>query len=319
MRLVHSALFLPVALAAACGGETDPESKLASIRILATQADKPYAKPGDVVHLELLAYDARPKPTPLMRVGWVKAPCVNPADGDYFACYPAFASQFPRGTDITSMLEAGTTFSAEVPSDVLDGRPSMGGEPPNGTIIVFSMACAGHVEFLGTSATSPEGLPFGCFDAAHRNVGPSGFVFAFTRIFVFANRTNANPVIDQLTFAGHPVDASAGITMDHCANANKCPTMPLDTSVPSSSQEIDPSTQGPSKEPLREEIWVNYFLTSGSVQDDVRLLYDPVSGAVPGSADALTAPTAPGDGVLFAVVHDNRGGVAWTRVPLHFR
>jgi hypothetical protein len=311
---------LPVALAAAaCGGATDPESKLASVRILATQADKPYAKPGDVVHLELLAYDARPDPTPPMHVSWVKKACVNPAGDDYFACYPAFANQFPRGTDITSMLAAGTTISGQVPSDVLDGRPSIGGQPPSATVILFSMACAGHVEFLGESATSPEAVPFGCFDATHRDVGPSGFVFAFTRIFVFADRTNANPVIDHLTFAGMPVDPSAGITMDHCADAKKCPTMPLDTSVPSSSQEIDPSTLGSNDKPLREEIWVNYFLTTGSVQDDVLLLYDPVTGAVPGSADALTAPTTPGDGVLFAVIHDNRGGVAWTRVPLHFR
>jgi hypothetical protein len=252
-------------------------------------------------------------------VSWIKAPCVNPTNGDYFACYPAFESQFPRGTDLTPMLEAGTTFSGQVPLDALDGRPSMGGQPPYATVIVFSMACAGHVEFLGASATSPEALPFGCLDAAHRDVGPSGFVFAFTRIFVFADRTNANPVIDHLTFAGQPVDPSAGITMDHCADANKCPTMPLDTSVPSSSQELDPSTKGANDKPLREEIWVNYFLTTGSVQNDVRLLYDPVTGAVPDSADALTAPTAPGDGVLFAVVHDNRGGVAWTQAPLNFR
>src|SRR5262249_5133446 len=125
-------------------------------------------------------------------------------------------SQFSRGTDLTSVLHAGTSFSLEVPPGALDGR-AVGSAPAYGTLIVFDMACAGHVEYLGESlAGGPQAIPFGCFDAGHHQLGPDDFVFAFSRIFVFADRKNANPVIDHLTFDGTPVDPSAGITMDHC-------------------------------------------------------------------------------------------------------
>jgi hypothetical protein len=319
--MILRALFVAGAAAGAlgCGNGVDPSSKLTGVRILATRADEPYARPGDVVNLAVLAYDARPSPTPPMRVAWVPTPCVNPPDDAYFACYPALAGQFPRGTDVTHLLKTGTTFSLTIPLNALAGRPSVGGQPPYGTLIVFSVACAGHLEYVGASRESPEALPFACLVDARRDVGPDGFVFAYSRIFVFEHRANENPVIDRLELAGQPVDPSAGITMDRCADGAHCPMTPLDVVVPSSSQEPDPSAVGPNGEPLREEIWVDYYASLGGVRDDVRLLYDPGAGAVPNPADALTAPAAPGDGVLFAVIHDNRGGVAWTRIPLHVR
>jgi hypothetical protein len=317
-------LVAPIVLAAAsgCGNNFDPQSKVESVRILATRADKPYAKPGDTVSLEVLAYDGRPNPTSPMSVAWLPTFCTNPPRDAYYACYPAFASQFQRGVDLTPVLDTGPTFSLQVPTDALDGRQAAAGSPPYGTLIVFNMACAGHVEYLGESPTaSPEAIPFGCFDAGHHRLGPDDFVFAFSRLFVFADRTNANPVIDHLTFDGAPVDPSAGITTDHCTatDVTKCPTKPLDTSVPASSQEPDPSALDAQGKIDGEEIWVDYYVTAGSVKDDIRLLYDPVHGQVSSTADAFTAPQAPVEGVIFAVVHDNRGGVGWLEVPLHVR
>jgi hypothetical protein len=256
-----------------------------------------------------------------MRVAWVPTVCTNPPGDAYYACYPAFLSQFGRGVDLTPVLAAGTTFSFVVPPDALDGRPATAGAPANATLVAFAMSCAGHVEYLGEGpASSPEAVPFGCFDAQHQQLGPDAFVFAFARVFVFADRTNEDPTIDHLVFDGAPVDPGTGITMDHCAvpEAAKCPTKSLDTAVPSSSQEPDPSAVDPQGMIEGEEIWVDYYLTAGSVKNDLRLLYDPVKGQVPSSADALTAPQAPAEGVLFAVVHDNRGGVSWAQVPLHF-
>jgi hypothetical protein len=31
------------------------------------------------------------------------------------------------------------------------------------------------------------------------------------------------------------------------------------------------------------------------------------------------APKDPGDGEMFVVVHDNRGGAAWKKFPIHVR
>jgi hypothetical protein len=257
-----------------------------------------------------------------MNVAWIPTLCENPPGDAYFACYPAFEAELPRGTDLTPLLASGTTFPVAVPADALDGRPAVGGQPPYGTLSVFATACAGHVEYLGARDTaSPEAIPFGCFDAQHQEVGPDAFVFSFSRLFVFADRQNDDPVIDHLVFDGAPVDPDAGITMDHCTaqSASKCPSKSLDTSVPSSGQEPDPSAVDAQGKVEGEEIWVSYYLTAGSVKDDLRLLYDPVTGAVQSSADALTAPQAPSEGVLFAVAHDNRGGVSFVQVPLHFQ
>ena len=47
----------------ACGpADFDPATKVQTVRILASRArdDKSYAKPGDKVTLEVLAYDGRP-------------------------------------------------------------------------------------------------------------------------------------------------------------------------------------------------------------------------------------------------------------------
>ncbi|APR78595.1 Hypothetical protein A7982_03942 [Minicystis rosea] len=316
-------ILAPIALVAAsgCGNDFDPQSQVESVRILATRADKPYAKPGDTVSFDILAYDGRRSPASPMSVVWVKAVCANPPGDSYYACYPAFANQFQRGVDLTPVLHEGTTFSLEVPADALEGHPATAGTPAYGTLIVFSMACAGHVEYLGQSATSPQAIPFGCFDAGHAKLGPDDFVFAFSRLFVFDERVNANPVIEQLTFDGAPVDPSLGITMDHCAttDARKCPEKPVDISVPASSQELDPGAIDPQGKTNKEQIWVDYYVTTGSVKDDLRLLYDPATGRVSSSANALTAPEAPAEGVLFAVVHDNRGGINWLQVPLHIQ
>jgi hypothetical protein len=220
------------------------------------------------------------------------------------------------------VLETGKTFLLKVPDSALDGRAATATAPAYGTSIVFSMACAGHIEYLGQSpAASPEAIPFGCFDTAHRRLGSDDFVFAFSRIFVFEDRSNANPVIDHLTFDGAPVDLGAGITVDHCAatDVKSCPVTSLDILVPSSSQEPDPSARGLDGVIDKEELWVSYYLTAGSVKRDLQMLYDPVKGRPESTVDDFTAPLAPTEGALFAVVHDNRGGVAWVRVPLHVR
>ena len=87
--------------------------------------------------------------------------------------------------------------------------------------------------------------------------------------------------------------------------------------VPSSSQELDPADLDANGAPLHEEIWADYYVTAGTV-DNTELLYDATAGKnSPSSAAKLSAPTTAGDYDLWAVVRDNRGGVAWTEVGLH--
>ncbi|UQA58537.1 hypothetical protein [Polyangium aurulentum] len=302
--------------------EFEPENVVASVRILATRADKPYAAPGDTVNLDVLAFDGRKEKAQPMRVFWIPAVCTDPPEGAPHECYAVFADAFPRGQDLTPLLKEGTTFSFEVPEDVLGppGPPGAGGAPFYKTLFVFNMACAGHVEYVGARGKGPQAVPFGCFDAEHEELGPEHSVFAFSRLFVLPMLPNSNPSIDRLTFDGAPVDPNEGITMDHCTSSEieQCPAKPVDISVPEASQEPDPTYFTADGRMGKERILVDYYVTGGQVSY-TRLLYDPESGKVENTAADLRAPLAAGEEMLFAVVRDNRGGIDWLEIPLHIQ
>jgi hypothetical protein len=320
-----SLLALASVALAGCGNPFDPANLVESVRLLAVSADKPYAAPGDTVKMTALAFDGRPPVTPPlapMTVYWVPIVCTDPPGDAYFACYPAFAQAgLKQGVDLTSKLTAGTQFSFQMSPDAITrhARPASGA--PYGVVFVFAIACAGHVQYLGVNEdTLPPAPPLGCFDDTGAELGADGSVFAYAQVFSFEDRKNQNPVISNLTFNGTPVDPTAGITVAHCpSSSRKCPTTPLDTVVPSSSWEPDPAETATLGKPTDEEIWVDYFLTTGSV-DSSALLYaaDPTV-KLPSSAVKLTPPTSvpTTPQFLWAVVHDNRGGVSWLQVPLN--
>lgn len=314
---------LAASLSVACGSDFDPSSQVGSVRILATRADKPYARPGDTVVLELLAADGRRQPGRPMALSWLPAPCINPPGGSYYDCYPGFAALYKPGVDLSASLVGGSTASYDIPSAVIDESSALQTGVPFANVFAFSMACAGHVQYVGQRTSRPQAVPFGCFDDAGSELGADDFVFGFARVFVFTERTNANPVIDGLLFAGAPVDIAAGITIDHCPEVNDtdsdCPTMPLDVVVPASSQEPDPSFVDASGNVRSEGIWVNYYLTDGAVENDLQFLYDATTGRVPDTENALSGPEFPGDQTLWAVVRDSRGGVTWTSTAIHGR
>jgi hypothetical protein len=318
----RESMALPAALlVAACGGTTfDPESKVQSVRIIGTQADKPYARPGDTVRLDVLAVDQRStKPQP-MQVFWFPDRCVDPLDDGYFNCFPALRQRYPVHVDLSAQLQTGNAASFPMPPDVIALHRGPRGDVPYGMMVVFLMACAGHVEAVSPPPGSgPEALPFGCFESAGRALGPDNYVFAFHVLFAFTDRTNANPVIDHLVFAGAPVDATAGISVAHCtaANIDSCPTVTLDTAVPDSSQELDPGNVDVNGRVLKEELWADYLLTGGKVKNDVQVLFDPRLGRLTGSINAFSAPLLPGEYTLWSVVRDNRGGAAWLSIPVH--
>ena len=58
--------------------------------VLSARVDKPYAKPGDQVTLDLLVYPGPPG-TPQAQVYWFPLVCVNPVRDLYYACFAQFA------------------------------------------------------------------------------------------------------------------------------------------------------------------------------------------------------------------------------------
>lgn len=320
MKLLSLSL-LSLALAG-CGNPFDPANLVESVRLLAISADKPYAAPGDTVNMTALAYDGRPPVTPAaapMQVYWVPFACVDPPGDSYFGCYPYFAAAgLEEGVDLTPKLTAGTQFSFAVPQqNVL----THAGSPPYGVVFVFAIACAGHVQYVGVNEdTLPPAPPLGCFDDTGAELDANHSVFAYAQVFSFADRTNQNPVISNLIFNGKVVDPKVGITVAHCpAGTRKCSTTSLDTVVPTSSWEPDPAETAVLGTPTNEEIWVDYFLTTGSVDGSALLHAADPTVTLPSSVVQLTPPTTvpTGPQFLWAVAHDNRGGVSWLQVPLN--
>ncbi|HLK41662.1 MAG TPA: hypothetical protein VKU41_33165 [Polyangiaceae bacterium] len=336
------------------GGLAD-EATIGSVRILASEADKPYAHPGDRVHLQLLAFDGRPsKPAP-MKLYWLPFVCDNPPDDAYYACFAQLGrgrgdagggggaggpdggagglGLLQPGTDLSPLLPSGPSYDVTMPADAVTAHAPTPGTPvPYGLTIVFNIACAGHVELLPIvpGTTNPQALPVGCFDADHNQLGPDDYVFGFTRVYAYsdANMTNTNPTIDYVDVLGQKMSvwpasggySTPGFRTPHCKEERRenCPKVKVGPVVPSSSWEANP--EDVDKGNVRhEQIWADFFSTFGNFTSSARLLYDVTRGSI---GDASTtdnefqAPADPGSGFIWFVVHDNRGGATWATIPV---
>lgn len=308
-------------LALGCSGVVfDSSTTINSVRILTTRASQSSPSPGDTITIDSLAVDGRANPATPMQVYWFPEPCVDPIGDGYYACYPALRAKYRAGVDITSQLSTSPTFTLDVPEDVIGRHTGERGTSPYGMVVVFSMACAGHVEVVPPT-DQPEAVPFGCFDEQHRPLGPDDWVFAYTTIFAYAEQKNQNPTIDGLTLNGQTVDLDAGISLDHCTTAklDDCPTASIQTLVADSAQEPNPRNVSLSGAVLKEQIYVEYFVSAGKLDSEAEVLFDPRDGRLSKTDDQLYPPQAPGDYQLWAVVHDDRGGSNWLTVPLHAR
>ena len=115
--------------------------------------------------------------------------------------------------------------------------------------------------------------------------------------------------------------ATPGFRVAHCTKdrREKCAHIKIGPVVPTSSWEPNPLDLDPNGHERHEQIWVDYFATFGSFTSDARLLYDVTIGS-PGDGShtdtEFLPPNDPGSGLIWMVVHDNRGGAAWVTVPV---
>jgi hypothetical protein len=241
-----------------------------------------------------------------MRLFWFVAPCINPKGDLYYACFTTFASAGAgasggsggggappslAGVDLSlfpMVVSQGDTFQLALPADIIAKHvPVPGAAAPYGLAIVFNMACAGH----------------------------PGFV----RQYAYDTFTNTNPELQQVTLNGNMVDANAGITLATCGQNRRsdCSEQKLDVAVPDTSWEENPGDTDMNGNPQHEVIWVDWYETLGDLETDARLVYDARAGRLKDSSLKYYPPKDPGDGTLYAVLHDNRGGVSWAIFPLH--
>ena len=242
------------------------------------------------------------------------------------------------GVDITPLLHNGPSIQFQMPPDVITQHtPVPGSVAPYGLAILFNFACAGHLELLPSSG-NPQQVPVGCFDMNENQLGPDDYVIGFTRVYAFGPGSaagggvlmNANPVIGSLDVNGQsqPVTlasgatqayTAAGIQATHCGPGSSCDVVKIGPIVPASSWEVDPATTDVHGNPLHEEIWLDAYTTFGSLSGSTGLLYDATAGSLggPSKTDAeLTPPSDAGQGFIWIVVHDSRGGAAWVTVPV---
>jgi hypothetical protein len=293
---------------------------LSSVRILATSADPAYAQPGQVVNVQMLAYDGRPaadRADAGMNLDWI-AGCKDPANDAYFACYP------PRGGAIFPVVpnaapldagtpsDGGTTVCATLdddagvaaptigrasftmPLDAVSAHPFTAGTAPYGLAFIFNMACAGDAGPLPISPSNinPQQIPFTCYDPSGKVRGPDEYVLGFNRVYAYAADAgpgggplmNQNPVIQGVDL---PSDMSppcfAGTPPSYV-------TGPITAKLcvpggPCPQVQLGPIIPKETQEDnpvtgMRELVWVDYYSTFGSLSDSARLLADPTAGLI---------------------------------------
>ena len=341
------AVLLAICVAAALGAFSyacgpagfDAQAKLGSVRVLATRTDKPYAKPGEDVTVEVLAVDARKTPKRPMKIYWLPFVCENPFGDLYYACFApllggdggvadggradAGAPIFRPGLDITAFLKEGTKYSFNISPDIIARhKPVAGSVAPYGLAIAFAVACAGQVRTLAIDPNNvnPQKVPIGCFDDDGNQLGADDFVFTFSRVYVYDKLTNANPVVDQVLFDGKPVDPTQGVVVERCTTSEAdCAKHPIDLAIPDASWELDVGALGKDGTTLGEQVYGLYYYTVDKVEKEGRLLFDPSTGRVAASANNFIAQSVPGNGRVYVVVHDNRGGVTWVDFPVYVK
>lgn len=339
---------------AGCGPELDSISQLNSLRIIGLRKSAPYARPGETIDLELSWDDAgRAKARPVQR--FIGFWCVNPPGDLFGQCLaqpPNVPPQFAVDQDRFSIrlpndMLRSNPASPELPPygvafvfyGVCAGRLSVAGR-----LLEFGQAGAGGATggfgaggegFQGLIPDDGAVIPT-CLDEQGNELGSRDFVVGYSAIYAYENIRNENPKITGFRVAGRDVsvdcvdsdcttrsfDPPTGCSGDvaclrACSDggAAACPEIPIQPIIDRASVERDQVAKVAYGNDLEESIWVSYLVDRGVPEAEVRLVNDANSGWNEDYGTSLFAPRKKGPLRIWAVVRDNRGGVAWVRVP----
>ena len=171
-------------------------------------------------------------------------------------------------------------------------------------------------------------------------LGSDDFVIGYSQIFIYDQFRNNNPIITGFRVDGKDVtpdcvdeacvgepldpDTISGcgpgiVCFDACAEGQPCNAVPIQPVIDQSSAEPDLVSEASGESGLQEGLWVSYFYDRGSVTGALRLVNDAVTGWNGDYGTKFIPPAEPGPVRLWAVVRDNRGGMAWVRIPAYVR
>ena len=306
-NLAIAGAFLSIVGTFGCAPDFDPGSRVVSMRVLAEQADLPFAKPGDTVKLNALSYDPEGR-----NITWAWAACVNPSSSTIQGCLDKIGEDSAQ-TGSPPILAQGValnSFSYTVPNDVLDSLPDAA--KSSAMVGILSVACPGDLSL--DNGSNP--LPFTCQErGTGRAFALDEYVLGQKRIQVRAHDNNQNPVIEQVTFDGQdwPEDevkqVSACDTDNNdyqpCAASSKhrISARPSQASVEEGTTEFGVT--------FSEQVVIEYYATEGIFEHDVKIASDPETGW------AARKVASGKELKLWMVVHDDRGGVSWAERRVH--
>ena len=239
---------------------------------------------------------------------------------------PSTASFVPltRASDAPSALHDINhvrEVNVRISDTIIDRHEVTRGVQPYGLAYVLFLACAGSPRPVLNAR--PNELPFGCFDAQGNKLGADDFVIGYTSMYVYNERINHNPVVDDFLFDAGSLADSTTTTDENLirhipsckeSDRSKCPKYQLKAAINRDltvEKDDDPSAKTPDGQQLEEQAWVAFYTTAGQLKSSLRLVNDATRGWNEQNGTEYTAPAEPGPVRLFAVVHDNRGGVAW--------
>jgi hypothetical protein len=300
-RLSISALTVLPVLLLGCGEQLEPGTKIDSFRVLAEQADLPYAHPGENVQLTALAHDPAGR-----TVTWAWASCVNPQSSDLAGCLARIAENPDPQSAVFAMGADQNAPQVMIPGDVIAALPA---RARNGASVgIVSAACPGALSF----GEGPGGLPFVCKEVGtDREMALDEFSVGIKRITVRETDRNQNPIISGVTFDG--ADWPAGevkqitgtcdtdeFTYDTCDDGDK---HQIALELPAGTVESGTDELG---QDFSEAVVVQYYATEGIFENEVKVAAETKNGWV-------ARKSAAGQQLSFwFVVRDNRGGVSWT-------
>lgn len=331
-----------------CGPDFDPPSELRSLRVLAVHKDVPYAPPGGEVNLQMLWQDGSPLAGPdrPIQIAWSPG-CYNPPGDLYYACFAdpnlfgGMKPADPAHPELTNVQIPADIISRKGP--VTDGSKN----PPYGLTYVFFAACAGELTLLPASGEGTA-FPVGCKDSTGKLLGADDFVAGYTSIYSFEGISNENPVIKGFEFRGAPVPEGSFCIGDDCLKIDgsepatdidcddpaqsslcvpacaedgdaSCPAYALrptiDKNDPANQDQDDVSVASLGRD-VGEQMWINYYADAGGFKSAVRLLNDATNGWNDNYGTDFYAPKQGRPLRIWAVAHDNRGGIAWSGITL---
>lgn len=281
MRVLLS-IFLMLATAA-CGGDFESASRLHGLRLLAVEADKPSARPGDTVQLHALFYDEHERP-----LEWGFALC----DG----------SRSSAALDCLHALDVATLEVRDEPLFTLTMPSLPEGLSRDTAQGVAVIVCPGHIV-----AGDTQGIPIACL-VDDEPLPIHDFEVGVKRIYYELNSTNNNPQITGVRWNGAHWPEQETKQVIACSrdtdDVEKCASAVRNT------LEVDTDTSGEAYVDAvggesREQTVVQLYANGGTFEHSVRTRDEARTRFIARAEDVGRTLT------LFIVVRDSRGGVSF--------